>query len=142
MWVYWLARPERTQNDLAEQMTKHFAQALPHGCGFGNRSRDEEISLLRNRFAAAHRNYENEKGPMKESFRREREGYRARLQIFAVEDRAGREKFHQAVRRMLQSLRGGRWTHADLRSALEGETGQDWAAFFRAWDNDARLPAE
>lgn len=143
MWVNWLARPSAGAGALAENLAKHFAQALPHGCAYGLHNaanREEAVRRMRQGFEAANKNYQSENGRLKESYRRERDGYRERLKLFAVEDRAGREAFHRAARRVLQALRGGQWAENDLRSALEGETGQDWAAFFRDWADPAKLP--
>ncbi len=138
MWLQWLARPDLNAGGLAEQLGKHLAQA--RGCPYQGGSREREMEALRNGFAAASRNFEKEQGPMKESFRRERNGYRLRLQVFAMEVRAGREKMHAAIRRMLQALRGDTWSLNELRSALEAETGQEWATFFRDWANTEELP--
>lgn len=145
MWLNWLARPMENSTGLAENLARHMAQALPHGCGFAAYSaanREEAVQSLRRGFDAAHRNFQQETGPLKESYRRERQGYHHRLKLLAIEERAGREALNRSLRRVLQALRGGQWTESDLRSALEGETSQDWAAFFRAWANPEKLPQD
>lgn len=136
MWVHWLSTPVPEAQPLAEGLVKHLAQALPHGCPFGlyqARSRDEVLAALRRGFAAAGKNVQTADDKLKESYRREREGYRQRLMVLALEERAGRESLHRAVRRMLQALRNDTWSVNELRSALEAETGQDWGGFFRDW---------
>ncbi len=143
MWLYWLARPKPEARALAENLTKHLAQALPHGCGYGlnnAKNREEAISKMRQGFDAANKYYQADTGRLKESYRRERDGYLQRLKVFAMEDRAGRDAVHSALRRVLQALKNDTWGQDELRSALEAETGKDWAAFFRAWANPEKLP--
>ncbi len=143
MWLYWLARPTPEAGALAENLAKHLAQALPHGCGYSlynAASQEEAITRMRRGFDAANKYYQAENGRLKESFRRERDGYLQRLKVFAIERRAGRDALHRALRRVLQALRNDTWGENELRSALEAETGQDWAAFFRAWADGGKIP--
>jgi len=145
IWVNWLAHPVRDSQALAENVAKHLAQALPHGCGYGlynSKTRQDAMGKMRQAFAAANKNYQAENGKLKDSFRRERDGYFRRLMVFAIEKRAGRDAFHHALRRVLQAMRGDTWGSNELRSALEAETGQDWAAFFRAWASGETIPAD
>lgn len=143
MWLYWLARPQAESRLLAENLAKHLAQALPSGCGFRlNHAQggEEAIRRMRQAFEAANKNYQAENGRLKESFRLERDGYFQRLKVFAIEERAGRDALHRALRRVLQALKNDTWGQNELRSALETETGKEWAAFFRAWSNGEKLP--
>lgn len=143
MWVNWLATPSAETRALAENLAKHLAQSLPHGCAFrlyNAANREGVIRNMRQGFDAANKNYRADNSRLKESYRHERNGYLQRLKVFAMEERAGREPLHRAVRRMLQALGGERWTENELRSALEAETGKDWAAFFREWANADQLP--
>jgi len=143
IWVNWLAHPEKDARALAENLAKHLAQSLPDGCAYSlynARSREAAMQQMRQAFARANKYYQDENGRLKESFRRERDGYLQRLKVFAIEERAGREPFQRALRRVVQALRGRSWGQNELRSALEAETGQDWAAFFRAWASEDKLP--
>jgi aminopeptidase N len=92
-------------------------------------------------FDAAGRNATTQPERLQESYRREREGYRMRLLLFALEDAGGRDALHRATRRMLQALRGGTWGRNELRSALEAETGKDLGEFFRVWARPDEIPA-
>jgi hypothetical protein len=68
--------------------------------------------------------------------------YKAALFLVELEDAAGREKFEDAMRRIQSALVGrGLFLSADdLRSALEGSVGQDFADVFRAWLNSPGVP--
>jgi hypothetical protein len=62
------------------------------------------------------------------------------LFVIALEDRLGREKLNAGLRRMIQARRGDTWNRNDLRAALEMESGQDLAEFFRQWLNHEDIP--
>ncbi len=145
MWLHWLSRPEPNADFIAENLAKHFAQSLPHGCGAsspGQTTRSAMIAALRRSYAAADANFRADTGKLKESYRREREGYRGRLMVLAMEQQAGAEALRRSVRRVLQAMRSDTWGQNELRSAIEAETGRAWAAFFRDWNDPEKLPAE
>jgi len=145
LWLDWLAGPAPEAAATSDALARHAADALPHGCG-ARRSqgaaREAAITRLLKSWAAADANYQRETGPMRESYLRERDGYRMRLFAYALEDRAGRAPLHAALRRMLQALRGAAWGHDELRSALEGETQADSAEFFRSWLHRPGIPED
>lgn len=63
-----------------------------------------------------------------------------RLFLFALEDRCGKENLRRALARLIRARRGTDWAVEDLRSALEAETRQDLAEFFRIWLNRPGIP--
>ena len=69
-------------------------------------------------------------------------GLKSELFFFALEDAAGHESLHLALLHLLRTYAGGKWGAADLRSAVEQESGKDLAALFRAWLTDTGIPAE
>ena len=62
------------------------------------------------------------------------------LFVCALEDRLGREVLNRGLRRMIQARRDLDWSIDDLRSALELESGQNLAEFFRVWLYQPGIP--
>jgi len=62
------------------------------------------------------------------------------LFVCALEDRLGRKVLNRGLRRMIQARRGLDWSIDDLRSALELESGQNLAEFFRVWLYQPGIP--
>jgi Peptidase family M1 domain len=67
--------------------------------------------------------------------------YKAALFCVALEDLAGREKFEDAVRQMLQARQGRDLSYEDLRASLEFVTRRDLGEMFRIWLYRPGLPA-
>jgi len=68
--------------------------------------------------------------------------YKGALFLVSLEDVAGEEKFHRAVRRILTDMAGQEIGSAELRSAVEAEAGLNLAGVFHAWLDHSGLPAE
>jgi hypothetical protein len=68
--------------------------------------------------------------------------YKGALFLFALEDIAGEENFHRAVRRILADLAGQEIGGDELRSAVEAEAGRNLAGVFHAWFDHSGIPAE
>jgi hypothetical protein len=68
--------------------------------------------------------------------------YKAALFLLSLEEMAGEENFHVAVRRVLTDMAGQEIGSEELRSAVEAEAGQNLAGVFRAWLDRPGLPAE
>jgi hypothetical protein len=66
--------------------------------------------------------------------------YKGGLFLFALEDIAGEEEFHRAVRRILTDLAGQEIGSDELRSAVEAEAGRNLADVFHAWFDHPGLP--
>jgi hypothetical protein len=64
------------------------------------------------------------------------------LFFLALEDQYGKENVRRALARVVRSLHGSRFGYADLRSALELETGQTLADFFRLWLDQTGIPED
>jgi hypothetical protein len=68
--------------------------------------------------------------------------YKGALFLLSLEEIAGEEKFHSAVRRILADMAGQEIGSAELRSAVEAEAGRNLAGVFREWLDHPGLPAE
>jgi aminopeptidase N len=68
--------------------------------------------------------------------------YKGALFLFALEDIAGEENSHRAVRRILADLAGQEIGSDELRSAVEAEAGRNLAGVFHAWFDHSGIPAE
>ena len=69
-------------------------------------------------------------------------GVKSELFFFALEDVAGQEALLRAVRHLLRAFHGGAWRAADLRSALERESGKNLGPIFRQWLVEPGIPSE
>lgn len=67
---------------------------------------------------------------------------KSELFFFALEDAVGSETLHRALQHLLQTYAGQSWHAADLRSALELESGKDLGAVFRSWLTETGIPGE
>lgn len=65
---------------------------------------------------------------------------KAKLFLFALEDLCGRGKLNRGLARMIHARRNEHWGLEDFRSALEAETSQNLADFFRLWLNLPGIP--
>jgi hypothetical protein len=69
--------------------------------------------------------------------------YKGALFLLSLEEIAGEEKFHRALRRILADMTGQeKIGSAELRSAVEAEAGRNLAGEFHAWLDHPGLPAE
>lgn len=67
---------------------------------------------------------------------------KSELFFFALEDAVGNENLHRGLLHLLGTYAGREWRAADLRSAVEQESGKDLAALFRAWLTETAIPEE
>jgi len=67
---------------------------------------------------------------------------KAPLFFLALEDRYGKEAIRNALARLVESLRGRLFNTNDLRVAIQLETGEDPAEFFRQWLNQPGIPED
>lgn len=64
------------------------------------------------------------------------------LFFLALEDQYGKENVRRALARVVRSLHGSRFGYADLLAALELETHEKLADFFRLWLDQTGIPNE
>ena len=64
------------------------------------------------------------------------------LFFIALEDRCGEALVRQAIAHLVRALRGESGGFSELRSAVEEQTGQNLADFFRTWLNQTGIPVE
>ena len=62
--------------------------------------------------------------------------------FFALEDAAGSENLERGLRHLLGTYAGGVWRAADLRAAVELESGKNLGPLFRVWLTEPGIPAE
>lgn len=67
---------------------------------------------------------------------------KSELFFFALEDAAGKENLRRAILHLLETYGGGTWRAADLRAAVEQESGKDLAALFREWLTETAIPKD
>jgi len=65
----------------------------------------------------------------------------AKLFLFALEDKCGRENVEHAIAHMVYALRGQEYGYSDFRAALEQEYHQHLAGFFNEWLDQKGIPA-
>jgi len=68
--------------------------------------------------------------------------YKGALFLFTLEDVAGEEKLHRAVRRVLAAMAGQEIGSDEFRSAIEAESGRNLADVFHAWSDRPGIPPE
>ena len=66
----------------------------------------------------------------------------AKLFLFALEDKCGRENLEHAIAHMVYALRGQEYGYTDLRAALEQECHQDLSSMFATWLDQKGIPAD
>ena len=67
---------------------------------------------------------------------------KSELFFFALGDAAGRDNLHHALLHLLHAYHGRTWRAADLRAAVEQESGKDLAGLFRTWLTEPGVPKE
>jgi hypothetical protein len=68
--------------------------------------------------------------------------WKSELFFLALGDAVGDENVSAAIRHLLRTYAGGSWRAGDLRSALELETGKDFAGVFRIWLTETAVPKD
>jgi len=146
----WLGLPwgltqERLSMPIAE--LRSYASSVAELSAGRQETREHEIAGLLAQFdsgrASEAKGIENEKernrwlqAPEK------KDPFKSLLFFFALEDQYGREPLHHAIARMIHARRGRGYDLDDLRSALEAETGQSVAEFFRRWLDQPGIPGD
>lgn len=141
MWLFHLARPDPETEQLASTLTHHAPALSPGGCE--RRLPDFEPAAFVEQTLRAHERDKTEFD--REPNERVKRGMQlSKLSLFlvALEERLGRDVLNASLKRMLQALRGRTWTTNDLRVAIQLETGEDPAGFFRQWLNQPGIPED
>lgn len=145
-WFGWHVRPRPGADLLLGRGMALFAALHAAEVRGGSALRQEEIARL----IATYNNMgpaADDKpgfGPLQGYSRAEMtaKSYKAALFLLSLEDIAGEEQFHRAVRRILAGMAGQEIGIDELRSAVEAEAGRNLAGVFHAWLDHAGLPAE
>jgi len=145
-WFGWRTRPSLESKILLGSGIGLFAVARAAEARGGEAARRKQVEQLLARYDAARQ--EAADGALLKlsaGLSREQEAtnsYRAALFLLALEDLAGREGFDRVLRRIWMAMAGKEIAVAELRSAIEAETGRDLGAVFRAWLNGPGLPGD
>ena len=145
-WFGWHVRPQPGAELLLGRGMALFAALHAAEARGGSALRQEEIARLVSTYNAMGSEADDKPGfgPVLGYSGAEltAKSYKAALFLLALEEIAGEEKFHRAIRRILTDMAGQEIGSDELRSAVESEAGRNLAAVFHAWLDHAGLPAE
>jgi hypothetical protein len=145
-WFGWIVRPDPAAQILMGRGAGLYAVTLAARARGGEAARDAAVADLLRRYQAARQQAADR--PLLEPAtgyaheQRVASGYKAALFFVALEERAGTEPLHRAMRRIFHDMAGKEIGAPDLRSAIESETHQNFAEFFRVWLNQPGIPAD
>jgi hypothetical protein len=145
-WFGWIVRPDPTAQILMGRGAGLYAVTLAARARGGESARDAVVADLMRRYEAARQLAADR--PLLEPAtgyphaQRVASGYKAALFFVALEERAGIEPLRRAMHRIFHDMAGEQVGAPELRAAVEAETHQDFAEFFRVWLNQPGIPAE
>jgi hypothetical protein len=144
-WFGWIVRPDPAAQILMGRGAGLYAVTLAARARGGESERDAAVADLVQRYQAARQRAADR--PLLEPTtgypheQRVASGYKAALFFVALEERAGTEPLRRAMHRIVHDMAGNEVGAAELRSAIESETHQNFAEFFRVWLNRPGIPA-
>lgn len=145
-WFGWMVRPEPQAQILMGRGVGLFAVAVAAESRGGQPERRRIVLELVRDYEAARAKAEDR--PLIEpatGYTREQRvstGYKAALFFVALEDAVGNERLRRAMRHVVRARSGSEVGYEELRSAVEEETGRDFAQFFRTWLDHPGVPAD
>jgi hypothetical protein len=145
-WFGWMVRPNPEAQILMGRGAGLFAVAIAAESRGGPQERRRVVTELVKNYEAARAKAEDR--PLIEPAtgytqeQRVSTGYKAALFFVALEDATGSEKLRRAMRHLVQAMSGSNVSYEELRSAVEEETGRNFAGFFRTWLDHPGVPAE
>ncbi len=145
-WFGWMVRPQPQAQILMGRGVGLFAVAIAAEARSGTQERRRVVTEMLSDYEEARAKAEDR--PLIEpatGYTREQRvssGYKAALFFIALEDEVGTEKLRRAMRHLVRAMSGSDVGEEELRSAVEEETGRDFAEFFRTWLNHPGVPAE
>jgi hypothetical protein len=145
-WFGWHVRPKAGAEFLLARGMALFATLHAAEARGDAGARLQEITELITTYDSLSRPTEEEPGfgAVTGSSRAEltAKSYKGALFLLSLEDIAGEEEFHRAVRRILANMAGKEIGIDELRSAVEFEAQRNLASEFHAWLDHPGLPAE
>jgi hypothetical protein len=147
-WFDWSVRPAVGSQLLQGRTMGRFGIVLAAEARGGDAARRSEIARLIEAYdrdapvAIDPKSADGQAIPLNPLQRAAWQADRGALFCVALEDMAGKERLQRALQRVLQGLAGQEVEDADLRSALEGETGRDFAAVFHQWLGHPGIPSD
>ena len=145
-WFGWIVRPGPDAQILMGRGASLYAVTLAARERGGESAGDAAVADLVQRYEAAQQLAADR--PLLEPAtgyphaQRVASGYKAALFFVALEERAGTEPMRRAMHRIFHDMAGKQVGAQELRSAVEAETHQDFAEFFRVWLNQPGIPAD
>jgi hypothetical protein len=145
-WFGWFVRPDPTAQILLGRGAGLYAVTLAARARDGESARNAMVEDLMRRYEAARQIAADR--PLLEPAtgysheQRVTNGYKAALFFVALEERAGTDPLRRAMHRVFHDMSGKEVGAPELRSAVEAETHQDFAEFFRVWLNQPDIPPD
>jgi aminopeptidase N len=145
-WFGWIVRPDANAQILMGRGAGLYAVTLAARARSGESARNAMVEDLLRRYEAARQRGADR--PLLEPAtgytheQRVTNGYKAALFFVALEERAGIDPLRRAMHRVFRDMAGREVGAAELRSAVEAETHQDFAEFFRVWLNQPGIPPD
>jgi hypothetical protein len=145
-WFGWIVRPSAEAQILMGRGVGLYAVTLAARARGGEAARDSAVEDLVRRYETA-RKLATDRPLLEPSTgypheQRVASGYKAALFFVALEERAGVEPLRRAMHRVVHDMGGKEIGAVELRSAVEAETHQSYAEFFRVWLNQPGVPAD
>ncbi|MGB6430316.1 MAG: hypothetical protein WBF06_07000 [Candidatus Acidiferrales bacterium] len=144
-WFGWIVRPNPAAQILMGRGAGLYAVTLAARARGGESERDAAVADLVRRYQNARQRAADR--PLLEPAtgypheQRVASGYKAALFFVALEERAGTDPMRRAMHRVVHDMAGKEVGANELRSAVEAETHQSFAEFFRTWLNQPGIPA-
>jgi hypothetical protein len=145
-WFGWIVRPDANAQILMGRGAGLYAVTLAARARGGELARDAAVADLVRDYEAARLSAPDR--PLLEPAagyphaQRVASGFKAALFFVALEERAGTDPMRRAMHRIFHDMAGAQVGAQELRSAIEAETHQDFAEFFRVWLNQPGIPAD
>jgi hypothetical protein len=145
-WFGWIVRPNSNAQILMGRGAGLYAVTLAARARSGESARNAMVEDLLRRYEGASQRAADR--PLLEPAtgytheQRVTNGYKAALFFVALEERAGIDPLRRAMHRVFRDMAGREVGAAELRSAVEAETHQDFAEFFRVWLNQPGIPPD
>jgi hypothetical protein len=146
LWLFHLASPQTAVRETLGEPLNEFAVMLARQSALGDAPRNNRVPQCLRWFDESLHGAKEipivNLSPANSPAELEVGFYKGALFLYALEDRLGRKTMQSGIRRMVQALRGSTYGYAELRSALEAESGQDLGELFRTWLTQTGIPDE
>jgi hypothetical protein len=144
-WFGWIVRPDSDAQILMGRGAGLYSVTLAARARGGDAARNLAVAELVRKYEAA-RQRASDRALLEPTTgypheQRVASGYKAALFFVALEERAGADPLRRVMHRIFHDMANKEVGAAELRSAVEAETHQSYAEFFRVWLNQPGIPA-